>query len=147
MGNLSTATPGQETLENGTAPIQINYDFVGVAQRARLAKKVGVAVSIPADGSIWGPSALMINKYDTAKADFLKAFLGYALSDAAQTEFARAGAHPIRYLNGDLALPAEATRSWLPEPAYARVREIDLGGLDPLRIGRGWEAAVTAGRR
>ncbi|HEV7933497.1 MAG TPA: extracellular solute-binding protein [Actinomadura sp.] len=140
-GNLSTAKLNKITLRSGEAPIQIDYDFSGIAQRAK-ARTYKIKVVVPADGSIWAPSGLMINKYNIAKGDFLKGFLGYVLEDKAQRAFARAGAHPIRYLNGDLKLPPAARRNWLPARSYAPVRQIDVTRIDPARIGRDWESRV-----
>ncbi|MEV7011315.1 extracellular solute-binding protein [Streptosporangium sp. NPDC051022] len=144
-GNLSDAKMSEETLEKGEAPIQINYDFNGLAQKNALkAKNVNVEVIIPGDGSVWSPSGLMINKYNTAKGDFLKGFLDYTLSDEAQTLFAKFGARPIRSLNGDLQLPADAKANWLPDAAYAPVKEIEITKVNPEQIVADWEAKVLA---
>ncbi|NRQ36969.1 extracellular solute-binding protein [Nonomuraea sp. NN258] len=144
-GNLSQAKMSEEMLEKGEAPIQINYDFNGLAQKAALkAKNVNVEVIIPSDGSIWAPSGLMINKYNSAKGDFLKGFLEYVLTDEAQTLFAKFGARPIRALNGDLQLPAEAKANWLPEESYAAVKEIEITKINPEQIVADWEAKVLA---
>jgi putative spermidine/putrescine transport system substrate-binding protein len=144
-GNVSTADMTATTFEDGEAPIQIDYDFNGIAQRKKLKKRdIAVKVVIPSDGSVWGPSALMINKYDVAKADLLKSLLDYVLGDEAQIRFAESGARPIRYMNGDLSLPKSARKSWLPASSYARVREIDVTKIDVERIGRDWELKVLA---
>ncbi|MFI6521894.1 ABC transporter substrate-binding protein [Spirillospora sp. NPDC050679] len=144
-GNLSDAKMSEETLEKGEAPIQINYDFNGIAQRKELgAKGVELEVVIPSDGSVWAPSGLMINKYNTAKGDFLKGFLDYVLTDEAQLLFAESGARPIRALNGDLAVPADRKKNWLPEAAYAPVKEIEYSRINPEEIVKEWEAKVVA---
>ncbi|MEV3982194.1 ABC transporter substrate-binding protein [Nonomuraea sp. NPDC050227] len=144
-GNLSDVKMSEETLEKGEAPIQINYDFNGLAQKAALkAKNVNVEVIIPSDGSVWSPSGMMINKYNTAKGDFLKGLLDYVLSDEAQTLFAKFGARPVRALNGDLQLPADAKANWLPEESYAPVKEIEITKVNPEQIVADWEAKVLA---
>ncbi|MFF5210669.1 extracellular solute-binding protein [Streptosporangium sp. NPDC000396] len=144
-GNLSDVKMSEESLEKGEAPIQINYDFNGLSQKNALkTKNVNVEVIIPADGSVWSPSGLIINKYNTAKGDFLKSFLDYVLSDEAQILFAKFGARPIRFLNGDLRLPADARANWLPDAAYAPVKEIEITKIDPERIVADWEAKVLA---
>ncbi|MEV0588454.1 extracellular solute-binding protein [Nonomuraea sp. NPDC050310] len=144
-GNLSAAKMSEDTLEKGEAPIQVNYDFNGLAQKAALkAKNVDVEVIIPADGSVWAPSGLMINKYNTAKGDFLKGFLDYVLTDEAQILFAKFGARPIRVLNGDLQLPADAKANWLPDAAYAPVKEIEITKINVEQIVADWEAKVLA---
>ncbi|WP_433242390.1 extracellular solute-binding protein [Streptosporangium sp. CA-135522] len=144
-GNLSDVKMSEESLEKGEAPIQINYDFNGLAQKSALkAKNVNVEVIIPGDGSVWSPSGLIINRYNTAKGDFLKGFLDYVLSDEAQILFAKFGARPIRALNGDLRLPAEAKANWLPDAAYAPVKEIEITKINPEQIVADWEAKVLA---
>jgi putative spermidine/putrescine transport system substrate-binding protein len=142
-GNLSTGPFNKTALKSGASPIQIDFDFSGIAQRAK-ARTYKIKVVIPSDGSVWGPSGLMINRYNTAKADFLKSFMDYVLSDKAQIQFATAGARPIRYLNGDLKLPGRARKSWLPARSYAPVREIDITRIDAERLGREWESRVLA---
>ncbi|MFB9530501.1 extracellular solute-binding protein [Nonomuraea roseola] len=144
-GNISAVKMSEETLEKGEAPIQINYDFNGLAQKAALkAKNVNVEVIVPSDGSVWSPSGLMINKYNSAKGDFLKGFIDYVLSDEAQIMFAKFGARPIRALNGDLRLPEEAKANWLPESAYAPVKEIEITRVNPETIVADWESKVLA---
>ncbi|MFI6323301.1 extracellular solute-binding protein [Nonomuraea sp. NPDC050556] len=144
-GNISAAKMSEETLEKGEAPIQINYDFNGIAQKAALkAKNVNVEVIIPSDGSVWSPSGLIINKYNTAKGDFLKGFIDYVLSDEAQILFAKFGARPIRALNGDLQVPADAKANWLPDASYAPVKEIEITKINVESIVADWEAKVLA---
>lgn len=144
-GNLSDVKMSEETLEKGEAPIQINYDFNGIAQKAALkAKNVNVEVIIPSDGSVWSPSGLIINRYNTKKGDFLKGFLDYVLSDEAQLLFAKFGARPIRALNGDLQVPADAKANWLPDTAYAPVKEIEITKINVESIVADWEAKVLA---
>ncbi|NUR82634.1 MAG: extracellular solute-binding protein [Nonomuraea sp.] len=144
-GNITDVKMSEETLEKGEAPIQINYDFNGLAQKAALkAKNVNVEVLIPTDGSVWSPSGLIINKYNGAKGDWLKGFLDYVLSDEAQDLFAKFGARPIRSLNGDLQLSAEAKANWLPDSAYASVKEIEITKVNPEQIVADWEAKVLA---
>ncbi|MCP2334905.1 ABC transporter substrate-binding protein [Actinomadura rupiterrae] len=144
-GNLSDAKMSEDTLEKGEAPIQINYDFNGVTQKGELGKKgVHLSVQVPQDGSIWAPSGLMVNKYNTAKGDFLKAFMDFVLSDTAQVEFAKSGAHPVRAVNGDLTVPASAKTNWLPEQQYSVVKEVEYSKINPEDIVQQWEAKVVA---
>ncbi|WP_157431643.1 ABC transporter substrate-binding protein [Actinomadura hibisca] len=144
-GNLSDAKMSEETLEKGEAPIQVNYDFNGIAQKKELgAKGVKLEVIVPSDGSIWAPSGLMINKYNTAKGDFLKAFLDYVLTDEGQLLFAESGAHPVRAINGDLQVPADRKKNWLPDAAYQAVKEIEYSKINPEEIVKEWEAKVVA---
>ncbi|WP_433327933.1 ABC transporter substrate-binding protein [Spirillospora sp. CA-294931] len=144
-GNLSDAKMSEETLEKGEAPIQVNYDFNGIAQKKELgAKGVRLEVIIPSDGSIWAPSGLIVNRYNTAKGDFLKAFMEYVLTDEGQLGFAASGARPIRAVNGDLQVPAGKRENWLPEKDYAPVKEIEYSKIDPEEIVTQWESKVVA---
>lgn len=144
-GNFASASMSEETLEKGEAPIQINYDFNGLAQQRKLkAKGVSVDVVIPRDGSIYSPSALMVNKHNTDEAEFTKAFLDFVLTDEGQKLFAESGARPIRYVNGDLTLPTAVKQNWLPDSAYASTKEVDVTKVDPAAIVRGWEAQVLS---
>ena len=84
------------------------------------AKEKGINTTVVIPGvSVYGPSALMINKYNTAKADLAKLLLDFVLADEAQTAFAEFGARPIRYVLGDLELPMTAKTTWLPDADYA----------------------------
>ena len=56
-------------------------------------KGVNTAVVIPGV-SVYAPSALMINRYNTAKADLAKVLLDFVLTDEAQTAFAEFGRAP-----------------------------------------------------
>jgi putative spermidine/putrescine transport system substrate-binding protein len=114
-------------MERGEIPIQIKYDFNLIAQANALREKgIDVQTVIPADGSIYAPSALMLNGYNTAKMDLAKAFSEWVLTDEGQEIFAKFGARPIRYVLGDLTLPDEAKALWLPDDQYAAVEAVDL---------------------
>lgn len=96
--------------------------------------------------SVYGPSALMINRYNTAKADLAKLLLDFVLTDAAQTAFAEFGARPIRYVLGDLELPDEAKAKWLPDVDYADVKQVqDWTKVDANVIAETWDVEVLGG--
>jgi len=134
---------GDAEMEKGEVPIQIKYDFNLIAQANALkAKGVEVQTVIPADGSIYAPSALMLDKYMTSQADLGKMFMDWVLTDEGQTLFAKFGARPIRYVLGDLTLPADAKALWLPEEAYANVQTVDLTSKKPADIGDIWNSQV-----
>ena len=88
----------------------------------------------------------MVNTYNTAKMDAIKAFFDYVLSDEAQTIFAKFGARPIRSVLGELELPAEAKTSWLPDADYAQVQVVeDFTSIDAEQIAEVWEEEVLGG--
>ena len=125
VGQYASAPANTQTLEKGEVPIQIKYDFNCIAAvKAVKSKGVNAEVVIPADGSIYAPSALMLNKYNTAKMNVAKLMLDFVLSDEGQAAFAKFGARPIRWVLGDLKLPDDARANWLPDAAYAKVHSI-----------------------
>lgn len=130
-------------MERGEVPIQIKYDFNLIAQAGRMKEKgIEVRTVIPADGSIYAASALMVNKYNTAKMDVAKMFMEWVLSDAGQTVFAKFGARPVRYVLGDLTLGADAKAKWLPDDQYAGVKQVDLTTLTIDKVKEVWTTDV-----
>lgn len=137
---------GLPELEKGEIPVAIKYDFNALAWAAAAKEKgINTAVVIPGV-SVYGPSALMINKYNTAKADLAKLLLDFVLSDEAQTAFAEFGARPIRYVLGDLELPDSAKAKWLPDSDYADVTQVeDWTKVDANTIAETWDTEVLGG--
>jgi putative spermidine/putrescine transport system substrate-binding protein len=134
---------GNAEMEKGEVPIQIKYDFNLIAQANALKEKgVEVRTVIPSDGSIYAPSALMLNRFMTADADLGKMFMDWVLTDEGQTIFAKFGARPIRYVLGDVQLPEDAKALWLPEGDYANVQTVDLTSKRPADIGEIWNSEV-----
>jgi putative spermidine/putrescine transport system substrate-binding protein len=134
---------GDAEMEKGEVPIQIKYDFNLIAQATALADKgINVQTVIPADGSIYAPSALMLNGYNAGKMDLIKAFSEWVLTDEGQTVFAKFGARPVRYVLGDLTLPDEAKAKWLSDDLYAKVQTVDLTTMAIEDIKAIWESDV-----
>lgn len=135
-----------QELEKGEVPVMIKYDFNALAFQATLAEKgVKTAVVIPGT-SIYAPSALMINRYNTAKSDLAKLLLDFVLADEAQTAFAEFGARPIRYVLGDLELPDTAKAKWLPDDDYADVQQVqDWSKVDANTLAELWDIEVLGG--
>lgn len=132
-----------DAFERGEVPIQIKYDFNLIALANEMEEKgVGAEVVIPSDGSIYAPSALIINRYDEAHMDVAKMFTEWVLSDEGQTVFAEFGARPIRYVLGDLELPGEVKAKWLPDEMYDNVETIDLGDLTLEQVGEAWAQGI-----
>jgi putative spermidine/putrescine transport system substrate-binding protein len=137
---------GLPELEKGEIPVAIKYDFNALAWAAA-AKEKGINTTVVIPGvSVYGPSALMINKYNTAKADLAKLLLDFVLTDEAQTAFAEFGARPIRYVLGDLELPDTAKTKWLPDADYQDVKQVqDWSQVDANVIAETWDTEVLDG--
>ena len=135
-----------DQFEKGAVPIQIKYDFnlIALANQEK-AKSINAQVVIPSDGSIYAPSAIIMNKYDTAHADFGKMFMDWILTDQGQTDFAKFGARPIRYVLGQLTLPDSAKTLWLPDSQYTQVKTVDTSKIDIANIADIWQNQVGAG--
>jgi putative spermidine/putrescine transport system substrate-binding protein len=144
LPNIDGVPEGKDPeMERGEVPIQIKYDFNLIAQAANMADKgIEVQTVIPADGSIYAPSALMLNGYNTNEMDLIKLFADWVLSDEGQQIFAEFGARPIRYVLGDLELPDEAKGKWLPDELYENVQVVDLTAKGVDEIKDTWEADI-----
>lgn len=139
------ATGNVQSMEKGEIPIQVKYDFNLVAAQVALkAKGVNTAVVVPGV-SIYAPSGLMVNKYNTAKMDLAKMFMEWVLTDEGQAIFAEFGARPVRYVLGDLQLPPGAKAKWLPDEMYKDVKQVkDWSKVDPQKIADIWDNQVLA---
>ncbi len=146
LPQFATTEGNAQTLEKGEVPIQIKYDYNCNAAAAKVKEKgVNAEVIIPGV-SIYAPSALMINKYQTERMDAAKLFMDYVLSDEGQEVFAKFGARPIRYVVGDLKLPDSAKANWLPDAKYAQVKQVkDWSKVDSETIGNTWKEQVVGG--
>lgn len=143
--NLAGQAGNAELAEKGEIPIQIKYDFNNIANAAALkAKGINVDVFIPASGSVYAPSGMMVNKYNTKQMDVAKLFMDFVLSDDGQAIFAKFGARPILYVLGKLDVPAEARANWLPDEQYVNVKQIDFTQVKPADVGKIWEEQVLA---
>jgi len=144
LANIEGVPEGKDPeMERGEVPIQIKYDFNLIAQAAALAEKgINVQTVIPADGSLYAPSALMLNGYNTGEMDLIKAFAEWVLTDEGQTVFAEFGARPVRYVLGDLELPDAAKAKWLSDDLYANVQTVDLTTMKIEDIKTIWESEV-----
>ena len=145
VGQYASASANNQTLEKGEVPILIRYDFNCIAAvKAVKAKGVNAQVVIPADGSIYAPSALMLNKYNTGKMNVAKLMLDFVLSDEGQAAFAKFGARPIRWVLNDLKLPDDAKANWLPDADYAKVHSLpDWSKVDLQKVAGTWRDEVS----
>ena len=148
LPNLASSEGNADSFEKGEVPIQIKYDFNLIALANQMkAKNVNAQVVIPADGSIYAPSAIIMNKYDTAHENFNKLFVDFLLSDKGQEVFAKFGARPIRSVAGDnkLVIADSAKTLWLPDAQYAPVQLVDTTRIDITKIADIWQNQVGAG--
>ena len=144
--NLNGQAGNADLAEKGEIPILIKYDFNNIAIADALqAKGVHTQIFIPSSGSIYAPSAMMVNGYNTSQTDVAKLYMDYVLSSDAQTLFAKFGARPILSVLGKLQLSADAKADWLPDSQYTNVKQIDFTQVDPTQIGTIWTNQVTAG--
>jgi putative spermidine/putrescine transport system substrate-binding protein len=137
-----------ETFERGEVPISVRFDFNHGALLETLREHgVNAQIIIPSDGSVYGVSTLMMNRYDVAHQDFGKLFMEWVLTDQAQAIFAKFGARPIRSIVGEgpLVIPDDARVNWLPDADYTNVEFIDASHFDASDIVDIWENQVLGG--
>jgi putative spermidine/putrescine transport system substrate-binding protein len=143
-----TSQANIDTFEKGEVPISLQLDLTATALVTNeKARGVNAQVAIPSDGSIWLPSALLMNGYETAHTDFAKMFTEWVLTDEGQLLFARFGARPIRSVVGTnlMTVPESAKSLWLPESLYQNVKTVDISQIDVVKLGEIWENEVLAG--
>ncbi len=131
-GNISSAPSSLDSLIRGEYGIYLQYDFNAIAAIEEAATQgVELVYVVPEDGSIYMPSSLLTNGYNTEHMDFIKGFMDFTISDEGQLLFADFGARPIRYVNGDLEIPQERKSRWLPDEMFKNTQVIDPGDIDP----------------
>lgn len=143
-GQFSEASFDAQTFKRGEVQVKLAYDFVNMQTVADELEPEGLKakVYIPADGGVYSPSALVCNA-NTDKPDLAKLAMDYAISDEGQKLFAQIGAHPIRYVTGDLKLSAADKKNWLPEEQYDKVREFPGDAWpDAAEIAQRWDDEV-----
>jgi putative spermidine/putrescine transport system substrate-binding protein len=142
----NAADSSVDLLEKGEIALWMRYDFNCEAAVAQLAEKGINAQTVIPGVSIYAPSAVMINRYNTAKKDAGQVFLDYVLGDEAAAAFARFGARPIRYVLGQQELSDEAKANWLPDEAYKDVVVVaDFTALDANTVSTAWDEEVIGG--
>ena len=116
----NAAEASTDLLEKGEIVLWMRYDF-NCKRRSRMKEKGINAQTVIPGVSIYAPSAVMANRYNTAKKDAVKLFMEYVLSDEAAADLRQVRRPPIRYVLGQQELPEEATAGWLPEEDYKDV--------------------------
>jgi putative spermidine/putrescine transport system substrate-binding protein len=142
----NAAEASTDLLEKGEIALWMRYDFNCEAAVAQLKEKGINAQTVIPGVSIYAPSAVMVNGYNTARKDAEQMFLDYVLSADAAAAFAKFGARPILSVLGKQELPAEATANWLPEENYKDVVVIeDFSSIDANQIATLWDDEVAGG--
>jgi putative spermidine/putrescine transport system substrate-binding protein len=144
--NLASQAGNADLAAKGEIPILIKYDFNNLAIAKTLKDKgINSKVFVPPSGSVYAPSGMMVNAYNTQQSDVAKLFMDYVLTPDAQTVYAKFGARPILFVLGKLDLPAEAKAGWLPDAQYGNVKQIDFTQVDPSKIDSLWTDQVAGG--
>lgn len=143
-----TQAASLDTFERGEVPISVRYDFNQAPWFPDLDERgVRYEMVVPDDGSVFAPSTLMLNRYDTAHHDFGKLFMEWVLTEEAQVIFAKYGGRPIRSVVGDdpIVVPDDARANWLPDEEYEVVETVDWRAIDPEQLLDIWENQVAPG--
>lgn len=142
--NVSDATNSIDALIRGEYGVMLQYDFNAIAAIEQAAEQgVELTYVVPKDGSIYMPSSILGNGYNSENMDFIKAFMDYVLTDEGQLLFADFGARPIRYVNGDLEVPEDRRERWLPEELYVNTQVIDTSTVNPEQLLADYNAYVV----
>ncbi len=135
-GQVKAISASSSNIQKGEVPITIRYDHENLLTRERFKKELELEIVIPADGSLYTPSVIVLNRF-TPDPAVAQAFADFLLSDRGQLILARSMARPIRAIGGSLDLPADVRGHWLPEEWYkTRVRTVpswDGFSLDEIR--------------
>ena len=146
IGQYNAADASLDLLEKGEIALWMRYDFNCEAAVAQLKEKGINAQTVIPGVSIYAPSAMMVNRFNTAKKDAGQLFMDYVLSDEAAHAFARFGARPIRYVLGQQELPEDAMANWLPEENYKDVVVVEnFTDIDANDIASTWDEEVLGG--
>jgi putative spermidine/putrescine transport system substrate-binding protein len=144
--NYNTANSSLDLLEKGEIALWMRYDFNCQSVAAQLKEKDINAKTVIPGVSIFAPSALIGNGYFTDRADAIKLFLEYVLTDEAAVTFAKFGARPIGTVLGFQTLPDDAMAGWLPEEDYKDVVVVeDFTTIDAEQIASVWAEEVLGG--
>lgn len=141
-GNMKKIDGSPANIQKGEVPIMIQYDFLALANQKNFANEVPLEIVFPKEGSIYAPGALILNK-TAPHPNLAMLFADFVSSDEGQLEFAKGGAMPIRYIEGNLAIPDEIKPMLLPESFYGNVgKPQDWSAVPPEVIAEKWESEV-----
>src|SRR5439155_12359938 len=130
-GVLKDVNVSAGAIQKGEIPIAFSYDFLSQTQAEKFAADAKIQTIVPTDSTLIAPSAIMLNKY-TKRPNTARAFADFLTSDEGQLLFVEQHAHPIRYLAGNLTVPANIKDKLLPDDQYKPAKSV-----------KDWEAAYA----
>lgn len=123
-GILNPVKASDSNIQKGEVPITTKYDHESLIFRENFKKEVKMEIVVPADGTIYSPSVVILNKW-APKPDLARTFSDFVTSDEGQLLIAKVMTRPILYQAGKLNVPADIRKSWLPDEDYkGRVKTI-----------------------
>lgn len=123
-GNLSPVRVSDSNIQKGEIPITVKYDHENLVLMEAFGKAMRLQIVVPEDGTMYTPSVVILNRY-APKPELARAFADFVTSDEGQLLIAKAFPRPIRYIAGNLTVPADIKARWLPDDAYAgKIRNI-----------------------
>ena len=144
LGNIKNIKGSTANIQKGEVPITIQYDFLALGNKRKLANEVNLEIVFPKEGSIYAPGALILNKY-APHPNLAKAFADFVTSDEGQLEFAKGGAMPVRAVAGNLIIPEEIKKQMLPDSFYKKVgKPQSWSEITPDVIADRWEKEVVS---
>ncbi len=122
-GVLSPVKVSDSNIQKGEVLVTVKYDHENLILRDKFAKDLKLEVIVPQDGTIYTPSVLILNRF-APDEKLARAFADFVTSDEGQILLASAYPRPIRYIAGNLTVPADVKARWLPDSAYeGRVKQ------------------------
>jgi len=94
-GNFLPVDPGPTTIESGQTPVVFDWDYLNVAQGAKLSGKVQWKTLVPANAVVGGYYAQAISK-DAPHPAAARLWEEFLYSDAGQNLWLKGGARPVR---------------------------------------------------
>ncbi len=121
VGNFNPASATPASLQSGTTPIVLNWDYLNLAQAQKSVGKVQIDTVLPAGAQPLGAFYCQaISKYAPNPAS-AKLWMEFLYSDEGQLLFLKGFAHPARF--ADLAkrnaIPAALAKALPPSAPYA----------------------------
>lgn len=145
IGNFVAANGQASALAQGTTPIVIRWDFLGLTDRDTLKGNPTVAVVVPRTGVLAGPEVQAISA-NAPHPNAARLWLEYLFSDEVQLRYLRSYCHAVRFddlLKRNL-ISAELLAKLPPSDGYARAVLPSLDELAEAKrvISGRWDAVV-----
>jgi len=143
-GNIKNISGSSANIQKGEVPIMIEYDFLALGHKKSFDGEVNLQIVMPEEGSIYAPSALILNKW-SPHPNLAKLFADFISSDEGQLELAKSGALPVRYVAGNLTIPQDIKDMMLPADFYnANIDSPDnWSAVTPDVVADRWETEVA----